>query len=146
MSRDRWRIRRVGRSSPMGLRSAGGLSLIEVLVAIGVLAAVAGGAIAVVGQNTRFLSQAEQRVLAAILCDNLAAEAMARAAPLTRGAETGEISFAGQNWAFDRTVSEAGVEGLVRISIDVRAQGGGATLASVVTLKAESFPDARAPQ
>lgn len=120
-------------------RTRNGFTLIEVLVALVVLGAIATASIALIGQNTRYIASAEDRLLAAIVADNATVEALS-VAVLERGETETEIEFGGASWVYARKVIDPGVEGLSRIDIAVRRAGGTQTLARVTTLRAEEPP------
>ncbi len=111
-----------------------GFTLIEVLVALVVLGAIASAAIALIGQNTRFVSSAEARLLASIVADNAMVEALSLPL-LERGDSEAEAELGGERWTYVRTVADPGVEGLLRIEIAVRRAATAQTLARVTTLR-----------
>lgn len=113
-----------------------GFTLIETLVAMVILALVAGAAIALVSQNTKFVGDAEARTLAEIAADNLMVDLLTREGALERGEKTGETALGGRNWAYRETVTKVR-DGLVRIDIAVRPATSAQTLATVTTLRLE---------
>ena len=114
-----------------------GLTLIETLVAMAILGLVVTAILALISQSARFMSASEDRVAAGILADNLMVEAMANAAPLERGDAEEPTSFVGAEWITKQTVTDTGVDGLVRIDIAVRRADSAQVLATATTLKAE---------
>lgn len=114
-----------------------GFTLIEALVALVALGLVVGGALTLVVQNARFIATAEDRLAARILADNLMVEALAVSSPLAREEASGETLFAGRNLNWRRVVIETGVDGVVRIDIEVRRGENGQTLAAATSLKRE---------
>lgn len=117
-----------------------GLTLIETLVAMAILGLVVTAILALISQSARFMSSSEDRVIAGILADNMMVEAMANAAPLERGDTEAPETFAGAEWAAKQTVTETGVDGVVRIDIAISRAGGAQVLARATTLKAEQTP------
>lgn len=114
-----------------------GMTLVEVLVALAVLGMVAASMVALIGQNTRFISNAEERMFAGIVADNAMIEALGRAVALERGAREAELVAAGRTWRVMTTVADAPIDGLVRIDVSVRAGASPQILASASTLKVE---------
>lgn len=111
-----------------------GFTLIEVLVALVVLGAIASAAIALIGQNTRYLTAAEDRQLASIVADNAMVEALSLALVDVGAGET-EAEFAGERWTVTRTVAESGAAGLLRVDVTVRRAGAAQTLARATTIR-----------
>jgi len=117
-----------------------GLTLIETLVAMAILGLVVTAILALISQSARFMSSSEDRVAAGILADNLMVEAMANAAPLERGEAEEPATFVGAEWMTKQTVTDTGVDGLIRIDIVVRRANSAQVLATATTLKAEKAP------
>lgn len=114
-----------------------GLSLIEVMVAMAILAGVAVSIITLVSQSSRFVANSEQRIMAIIVADNEVTRDLLTNRPLDEGDDLVEVIHSGRQWTVARTTVDLG-EGLYRIKIDVRISGGEQVLASVETLKAQS--------
>lgn len=112
-----------------------GMTLVETLVALVILAGVAIAAYAMVAQSTRFAAAEQERLVAGIVADNQAIEALIRPAPPDQGEETEIIETAGRKWSVKRAVSEAG-EGLLRIEISVMRDTDAQVLARVDALRA----------
>ncbi|MEQ8178894.1 MAG: type II secretion system minor pseudopilin GspI [Amphiplicatus sp.] len=117
-----------------------GLTLIETLVAMAILGLVVTAILALISQSARFMSSSEDRIAAGILADNLMVEAMANAAPLERGEAEEPATFVGAEWMTKQTVTDTGVDGLIRIDIVVRRADSAQVLATATTLKAEKAP------
>ncbi len=111
------------------------MTLIEVMVALAVLALVAAGVLSLVSQNSRFIIAAEDRLLASVLADNLLIERLTTIRPLDEGEEVFEEEFSGRLWRCVETVTVIGETGLARIDIEVAAADTEQTLASVTTLR-----------
>ena len=116
-------------------RRESGLSLIEVMVALIILVLVAGGALSFVAQSTRYAAAAQDRVNASILADNLMIEALVSAGVVSEGVETFERDYGGRRWACTRTLTETGIEYLLRIDLSVADAQTGQVLANITTLK-----------
>lgn len=121
----------------MSRRSQHGLTLVETLVAMAILAAVAISAYALLSQGANFAASERDRLAASIVADNLMVEELLRQAPPDLGEDTGEVEFAGRIFEWSSTVSEAG-EDLRRIEYKVRLQGFEQTLARLETVKVVS--------
>ncbi len=117
-----------------GAEPARGMTLIEVMVALAVLALVASGVLALVSQNARFIVAAEDRLMASVLADNLMIERLATIAPLDEGEEIFEEEFSGRLWRCEETITRVGETGLSRIDVKVALVGSEQTLASATTL------------
>lgn len=120
-----------------GDKRQSGMTLVEVLVALAIMSAVAAAILALIAQNTRFVAAAEEQMIAGMAADQEMVEALARAAPLDRGVEESERELAGRRFKVTRTVSETEIAGLVRIDMVVRDASGRQTLASATTIKSE---------
>jgi len=123
-----------------GDKRQSGMTLVEVLVALAIMSAVAAAILALIAQNTRFVAAAEDQMIAGMAADQEMVEALARAAPLDRDVEESDRDFAGRRFKVTRTVTEIGVESLVRIDIVVRDASGRQSLASATTIKSEGQP------
>lgn len=122
------------RTRSSALSAQRGFTLIEVLVALAVLGAIASAAIALVGQNTRFAAAAETRMLARIVADNAMVEAASLGA-LELGASETEAAIAGDRFIVSRSISEPGVADLLRVDITVRRADGPQILAQATFLR-----------
>src|SRR3546814_14845283 len=107
-------------SSDLPLR---GFSLIEMLVAVAVLSLVALALLNLAGENTRTALVVEENVLAGIVADNRAVDAM-RAAPgeLSAHAE-GTESAGDRGWRWTRPASATDLDATVRVDVAVLAVG-----------------------
>jgi general secretion pathway protein I len=130
--------------SPSGLgRRSGvkssqrGLTLVETLVAMAILAAVAISAYALLSQGANFAANERDRLAASIVADNLMVEELLRAAAPDLGEASGEVAFAGRAFEWNTVVSDGGEE-LRRIVLVVRLKGSTQTLARVETVKVAS--------
>lgn len=114
-----------------------GMTLVETLVALVILAGVAIAAYALVAQAARFAVAEQERLVAGILADNEAVKLMIRAAPPDQGEAEEEVESANRRWRVKRAVEEFG-EGLLRITVSVSRASDGQVLARVETLRAAS--------
>lgn len=113
-----------------------GMTLVEVLVAFAILAGVVVSVMALIGQNTRYVMSAEERLLASIAADNLLTEDLARQALPNEGVEEGEIVIGARPFVYRRTVTELG-GGVARIDYAVEVAGSEQTLARASALKGQ---------
>ncbi len=104
------------------VRDARGFSLNEMLVALAVFSLAVLGLLNLAGENTRSAVIIEERVLAGVVADNLAVDAMTETpAQLVAAAQGSEV--AGDiNWRWTRTLSETDDADIVRVDIVVRPQ------------------------
>jgi general secretion pathway protein I len=114
-----------------------GLTLVETLVAMSIIAAVAIAAYALLGQGANFAASERDRLAASIVADNLLTEELLRQAVPDLGEDTGEVEFAGRVFEWSSAVTDAGEE-LRRIEYKVHIQGFEQTLARVETIKVAS--------
>ncbi|MGB3392156.1 MAG: type II secretion system minor pseudopilin GspI [Stenotrophomonas sp.] len=104
---------------------AAGFSLIELLVALAVFALVVVALLNLGGESVRNAAQLERKVLANIIADNLATEAMlADAAQLAAPAQ-GHENLGEREWRWQRS-SRTVAGGLLRIDIEVFDDDGAA--------------------
>ena len=113
-----------------------GLTLVEVMVALLILAGVSVSAMALVSQSSGFVALSEQRLVASIVADN----AMLRELLSTRRTETGddveEIEASGQIWRVTKTIDDAGEE-IYQVRISVGRAGEDRDLITIESLKAQ---------
>lgn len=114
-----------------------GMTLVEVLVALAIVSAVAASIMVLIAQNTRFVAASESQLLAGIAVDKVLVDALARVDNLDRGVDQEEVEVGGHVFFVTKTVTDLGVEKLVRIDIAVSDREGGQTLASATTIKSE---------
>ena len=114
-----------------------GMTLVEVLVALAIVSAVAASIMVLIAQNTRFVAASEAQLLAGIAVDKVLVDALARVDNLDRGVDQEEVEVGGHTFFVTKTVTDLGVEKLVRIDIAVSDREGGQTLASATTIKSE---------
>lgn len=118
----------------MTSKSRLGFTLIEVLVAMAILAVVVAAAIALIAQSTRLVAQSETKLYASIVADNAMAEALAEDSAAF-GDKEGEVDLAGANWTVIRTVTKLETAGAARIDVVVRRAGAAQTLVRISTIR-----------
>ncbi len=119
------------------MRSQRGLTLVETLVALAILAGVVLAAYSMIAQSARFAAIEQERLIAGIVADNQTTQTLLSAAPPSQGEEVTEIEAAGRKWTVTRVVTEAS-EDLLRVDIAVRGDGGVQILARVKSLREKS--------
>ncbi len=122
-------------SEPSRRYSQRGLTLVETLVAMAILAAVSLSAFAMLSQGANFAASERDRLAASIVADNLMVEAMLKETAPDLGEDKGEVEFAGRTFEWSTVVSDSGEE-LRRIELAVRLQGSPQTLARIETVRA----------
>lgn len=115
-----------------------GLTLVEVLIALAILSLVASSIVALIGQNTRFIADQEEKMLAGMLADAAIVERLAQRAALDRGEKIEERAFANRSWNVRTTIAETGVAGVLRIDAEIMGAAGPQVLARATTLKSET--------
>ena len=97
-----------------------GFSLIELLVAVSVFSLTVLALLNLAGENTRRAVVIEQQVLAGVVADNRAVEAMmATPAQLASAVDGGEVVLGDRTWRWTRRVAATEVDAMVRIDVAV---------------------------
>ena len=104
-------------------RPAQGFSLIELLVALAVFSLVALALLNLAGENTRTAVVIEERVLAGVVADNRAVEAMLATSSQLAAQSAGSESAGDRDWRWTRTVSPTDMDAIVRIDVTVMPAG-----------------------
>ena len=103
--------------------SARGFSLIEMLVAVAVLSLVALALLNLAGENTRTALVVEERVLAGIVADNRAVEAMLATPAELAANDAGTESAGDREWRWTRSVQLTDADAIARIDVAVLPAG-----------------------
>lgn len=98
-----------------------GFTLVEVLVALVVVALGMGALLAALTSAAGQTAQLRQRMLAQWVGLNLLATARLQAAPPSLGKSDGSVELAGQRWRWQQQVLDAGMAELRRVELTVRA-------------------------
>lgn len=108
-----------------------GFTLIEVMVALVIVALSLGAVMASISQMADAGYTMQQRTYASWIAQNQIAE-MRLANVVPEVTETsGEVLFADQDWLWNATVSETGVENLFRVDVEVSLAVSGERIRSV---------------
>lgn len=114
-----------------------GLTLVETLVSLAILSAIALSSYAVLSQATRFMAREQERALASVIADNMLIETLAKKAAPDKGVEEGEQGLAGRRFFWRRTVTEAG-ESYVNVEVTIALPPGDQALARVAAIRPAS--------
>jgi len=117
-------------------RSEAGFTLIELLVALAVFSLAVLALLNLAGENTRAGARLQDRVLAEVVLDNRAVDALTSPSPPPLGRATGVERVAGVNWTWARQVSRTQDADLLRIDVAVARAGTRAPSASATLFRA----------
>jgi len=109
-----------------------GFTLIEVLVALVVATLALGAVLASVSQMADTGLTLRERTYASWIGQNKVTELrLANVIPEV-SESSGEIEYAGQEWAWSANISETGIENLFRVDVDVSRPGSDDVIRSVI--------------
>lgn len=115
--------------------NARGFTLLEMLVAIAVLALAVIALLHLAGESVRSAAHVETRVLAGIVADNAAVDAQVEPFDAVAREAGGTVRLAGRDWRWRRVPRPLG-NGLLRVSIAVTStDAGGQVLAHADVLR-----------
>ncbi|MBW8310857.1 MAG: type II secretion system minor pseudopilin GspI [Rhizobium sp.] len=100
-----------------------GFSLIEMLVALAVFSLAVLALLNLSGQNARTAVVVEEQVLAGIVADTLAAEALLLSDAELANASEGTETAGDRRWRWRRTLTPTAQPGLVRVDVAVMPEG-----------------------
>lgn len=116
----------------MRFKDSRGFTLLEVLVALVVATLALGAVLAAVSQMADTGLTMRERTYASWIGQNKITELrLANVIPEV-SESSGEIEYAGQEWAWSANISETGVENLFRIDVDVSRPGSDDIIRSLV--------------
>jgi len=117
-----------------------GFTLIEVMVALVIVALSLGAITAAVGQMADAAISMQRRTYASWIGLNRITEMrLANVVPEVEESD-GEVSYAGQEWLWTATVSETGVENLYRVDVAVSLAATGDVIRTVTGFIGEPVP------
>lgn len=105
-------------------RSQHGFSLIEMLVALAVFGLAVLALLNLAGESTRSAVVIEQNLLAGVVADNRAVEALVATPAELQGPATGVEIAGGRHWRWVREIHPIPDTALLRIDIAVMPKGG----------------------
>lgn len=97
----------------------GGFTLIEVMVALAIVALALGAVAASVSQMVEAATSMRDRTLAAWIGQNKVAELRLANVVPDVSETSGSLTYAGREWTWRSTISETGVEFLYRVDVEV---------------------------
>ncbi|MDZ4116704.1 MAG: type II secretion system minor pseudopilin GspI [Xanthomonadaceae bacterium] len=97
-----------------------GFTLLEVLVALAVLALAMAALVRTASQETRSLADERERTLAQWVAANAIAETRLATPLPSSGQRSGEVEMGGRRWRWDLRISMATDEGIRRLEVAVR--------------------------
>lgn len=104
----------------MRSESARGFTLLEVLVALAVLALAMAALVRTASQETRSLADERERTLAQWVAANAIAETRLATPLPSSGERSGEVEMGGRRWRWDLRISMATDDGIRRLDVVVR--------------------------
>lgn len=105
------------------MNSERGFTLVEILVALAVVAVALAALLGASGRATREASELRDRTYAGWVAQNVITELRLSEETLSTGVRRGEEELAGQTWEWTADVSEAAVPMLRHLLVRVRRQG-----------------------
>lgn len=105
-----------------------GFSLLEVLVALAILALAMAALLRTAGLEARSLADSRERVHAQWIASNLITEARLQPAAPAIGSRSGTVEFADRQWAWRMEVAGTGVGSIRRLDVSVGPEGAPVTL------------------
>ncbi|PPV08875.1 type II secretion system protein I [Xanthomonas bromi] len=115
--------------------TAGGFSLLELMVALAIFGMAVVGLLNLSGESTRTAVVLAERALATVVAENQAIEATLAPASAVRAPANGQVELGGRSWEWQRQSMPAGAAGLLRIEVRVRAAGQAQEVASLSVLR-----------
>ena len=119
----------------MQASSQKGMTLLEVLVAFAILSGLVLSVFALMNQNSNYMINAEERLLASVAADNMLTRDLAVKEQFNAGETTGNVDVGGYSFAYFRTVWEIGERGVL-IEYQIRMDSAEQTIARASALKA----------
>jgi general secretion pathway protein I len=108
--------------SRLGVRTASGFTLIEVLVAMAIIAIGLGAITLTMSRSARNAEYLRDKTLATWVAHNRLAEIELQPLWPAVGKSDGDLEFAGRRWRWDVVVDETSDERLRRVNVQVRSE------------------------
>ena len=99
---------------------AGGFTLIEVLVALAIVAIGMAAVLGAVGSSADTATYLREKTLAEWIAVNQIAQARLQAQAPTKGSSEGELAYAGRHWRWHQEVTDGDLPGILRIDVTVQ--------------------------
>jgi general secretion pathway protein I len=97
-----------------------GFTLVEVLVALIIVAAGAGAVLAALNTAAGSATYLRERSFASWIAANRIAETRLQTTPAQNGKREGELDYAGQRWSWREEILDTEIPGLRRVEVSVR--------------------------
>ncbi len=117
-----------------------GFTLIEVMVALAIIALALAGAGISMGQMAKNANSLRDRTYVSWIAQNKIAEMRLSGEIPEVDITSGEVEFAGSDWAWEAEVSETGVENLLRVDVYVGYPGQDGFVGRVTGFVGEPVP------
>jgi len=102
------------------VRRCGGFTLIEVLVALAIVAIGMAAVLGTLGSSADTASYLRDKTFAQWIALNQLAATRLQTQPPTNGSSEGELDYAGRHWRWHQEVSDGGFPGILRIDVTVQ--------------------------
>jgi general secretion pathway protein I len=122
---------------------AGGFTLIEVMIAMFVIALGVGALLATLTSSADAAAHLREKSLAEWIALNRVSEVRLGNTRPGAGITNGTVEYAGRTWRWQQTVNDPGIAGILRIDVQVAPPQAGEPVAAPVAAPAEaksSFP------
>lgn len=117
--------------------ACGGFTLIEVLIALFVIALGVGALLATLTSSADAAAHLREKSLAEWIALNRISEVRLGTARPSAGTTTGTVEYAGRSWRWQQTVTDPGIAGILRLDVRVAPQ---AAAQAPTTEGPEGFP------
>ena len=105
--------------TPINNHKKSGFTLIEVMIALAIVAISLGSAIAITIQDIMRADSMQHRTYANWIAQNKLTEARINNIKPDTGVQDGSIIFAGNNWKWETRISKTGIDDLYRMDVAV---------------------------
>lgn len=99
---------------------ARGFTLIEVLVALAIVAIGMAAVLGAVGSSADTATYLREKTLAEWIALNQVASARLQAQPPAKGSSDGELDYAGRHWHWHQEVTDGDLPGILRVDVTVQ--------------------------